>query len=340
MRLFYSFLYINHKDIFFNDVAFSATISHDYQRILLLQLYGEILRKGRLRKELNEMALIKCPNCGKEISNRAATCFGCGYQLIGEPEPEYENGKCQDCGQELEEGAMICPNCGCPIKESPKENKTETGNSEAETGQGTEYLLTKKKGRLSKKCLIIIIAVVVAVAVAGVIIGISVSKTRKEQALQAQQEYASLMVSTIYSIFDGVTDAEDCGNLVKRVWYNSIFEESDSETDRYTQPNGYFVSDFNDALINLFSDSSFSAKISRIKDNQDSVKSGMKQLKYPPAGYEDAYNALSGLYNAYLILSNLVVSPTGNLQTFSSNFNDAVSEMAKQIDNMELYLSD
>ena len=287
------------------------------------------------------MALIKCPNCGKEISDRAEACCGCGYHLICELEPESEKRKCPECGQELEEGAIVCSNCGRPIEENPEEKVIEISNSEAGTEPGTEYLHTKKKGRVSKKSLIIIIAIVVAVAVAGVIIGTSVSKARKEQALQAQKkEYVTLMIDTIYSIFDGAEDAQACGNLIKRVWYNSIFEESDSETDRYTQPKGYFVSDFNDALANLFSDSSFSAKISKIKENQDSVKSGMKQLKYPPAGYEEAYNALSGLYNAYLTLSNLVVSPAGSLQTFSSNFNDAISEMNKQIDNMELYFSD
>ena len=27
------------------------------------------------------MALIKCPNCGKEISDKAIKCVECGYEL-------------------------------------------------------------------------------------------------------------------------------------------------------------------------------------------------------------------------------------------------------------------
>ena len=27
------------------------------------------------------MALIKCPECGKEISDKAKTCIGCGFPL-------------------------------------------------------------------------------------------------------------------------------------------------------------------------------------------------------------------------------------------------------------------
>lgn len=256
------------------------------------------------------MALTKCPNCGKEISDKAAVCLGCGYQLIREPEPVKK--KCPDCGLELEEGMTACPNCGCPIDED-------------------------RSGMKTKKRLIIVIAMVVAVAVAGIIIGTSVSKARKEQELQ---EYESLMSVTVYSMISGASNAEACGNLIKSVWYNSIYEKKDSETDAYTRPDGYFVSNFNDALANLFRDSSFSTKISKIEDNQDSVKSGMKQLKNPPEEYEDAYEALSELYNAYLTFTNSVVSPSGSLQSFSSNFSDADSDMVKHIDAMELYLDD
>jgi len=47
----------------------------------------------------------------------------------------------------------------------------------------------------------------------------------------------------------------------------AIYEKRDDKTDKYTRPKGYFVSDFNDALGNLYADSSFSSKISSIEDN-------------------------------------------------------------------------
>ena len=30
------------------------------------------------------MAFIKCPECGKEISEKASSCPSCGYPIIGE----------------------------------------------------------------------------------------------------------------------------------------------------------------------------------------------------------------------------------------------------------------
>lgn len=127
-------------------------------------------------------------------------------------------------------------------------------------------------------------------------------------------------------MLSGASDAETCGNLIKKVWYNAIYEESDSKTDKYTKPNGYFVSDFNDALQNLFSDSSFSSQIADINSNKDTVNSLMKKLKNPPEEYKDAYEVLSKLYDAYISLTNLATDPTGSLQTFSRNFNDADNE--------------
>lgn len=37
------------------------------------------------------MALIKCPECGKEISDRATSCPNCGYPISQEPQPTAEN---------------------------------------------------------------------------------------------------------------------------------------------------------------------------------------------------------------------------------------------------------
>ena len=58
------------------------------------------------------MAMISCPNCGKEISDKAIKCPACGYELLA----VEETTKCEECGQELPEGATSCPNCGCPVK--------------------------------------------------------------------------------------------------------------------------------------------------------------------------------------------------------------------------------
>ena len=57
------------------------------------------------------MALIHCPECGKEISDKAEKCIHCGHVMKEQPKII-----CEDCGNEIPEGAETCPVCGCPVK--------------------------------------------------------------------------------------------------------------------------------------------------------------------------------------------------------------------------------
>lgn len=62
------------------------------------------------------MALIKCPNCEKTVSDKAEKCPHCGNSV------KNENDKlivvsivCEECNTFIPNEASICPNCGCPI---------------------------------------------------------------------------------------------------------------------------------------------------------------------------------------------------------------------------------
>lgn len=275
------------------------------------------------------MAMISCPNCGEQISEKAKKCVHCGTVLIPE-----EKIYCPECGNELEEGAIICEKCGCPVERIQEEE------IEPQAVQVTGVKITKK----SKKMIIVAILAIIAV----ILISYGVMQSQKKQAAeraaaeaaQISENYAANLEMAAYAMLSGASDAETCGNLIKKVWYNAIYEERDSETDEYTRENGYFVSDFNDALHNLFSDSEFNSQIAEIKSNQDTVNALMKELNNPPEEYEDAYDTISELYDAYLALTNLVIDPNGSLQTFSSNFNDADSEALNCYNAMKVYLND
>lgn len=266
------------------------------------------------------MAMIVCPNCGQQVSDKAKKCVHCGMVLIQE-----EKKKCAECGAELEEGVTECSNCGCPVEEMNVSDKQE----EPQKVEVTSVKVTKRVK--------VIIGIVVALLLVG---GTTIFGVNQYQKKKAVEEYADNLESATYSMLSGASDAESCGNLIKQVWYNSIYEERDDETDKYTRPNDYFVSDFNDALGNLFSDTSFQSKISSIEDNQKMVNSLMKELKNPPEEYKDAYESISQLYDAYLSITNLATDPTGSLQTFSDNFNDADSETINCYNAMKLYLDD
>ena len=55
------------------------------------------------------MALIKCKECGHEVSDKASACPNCGCPI--------EKGLvCDECGASISETDEMCPNCGNPIK--------------------------------------------------------------------------------------------------------------------------------------------------------------------------------------------------------------------------------
>ncbi|MGM9874855.1 MAG: zinc ribbon domain-containing protein [Bacilli bacterium] len=65
------------------------------------------------------MALIKCAECGKEISDKATTCIHCGCPI----EKELI---CNECGNKLNKNDKVCKCCGCPIKSKSKEENSST----------------------------------------------------------------------------------------------------------------------------------------------------------------------------------------------------------------------
>lgn len=262
------------------------------------------------------MAMIECPNCKEKISDKAVKCPHCDYELV----PNDKKLVCIECGAEIKEGEKACPICGCPVDE------------EISITQRVEVTGVKISPKNKKLLIKVIIAAIAVVIVAVLILQIQ-KKTRIK-------DYSENLELTAITMLSGASDAETCGNLIEQVWRNAIYETRDSSTDKYTRPNGYFVSSFSTAVHNLFEDSSFSSKIRSIENNQDEVQALMKELKNPPREYEEAYDKISELYDAYTELTELVTSPSGSLQTFSSNFEEVDSEIVKCYKAMSIYFEE
>lgn len=81
------------------------------------------------------MALIKCAECGKEISSNAKTCPHCGIKV--------SNTTCPECGRKLKETEEKCPDCGYPIN-NKNINSIITENLDKITGAKSENYVTFK----------------------------------------------------------------------------------------------------------------------------------------------------------------------------------------------------
>ncbi len=102
----------------------------------------------------------------------------------------------------------------------------------------------------------------------------------------------------------------------------------------------FFVSDFNDALHKLFSDLTFSSRVDKISEQQDTVNALMKKLKNPPEKYKEAYEKMSKLYDSYIKLTNMVTDPNGSLQTYSDTFNETDTEVLNNYKALGVYLEE
>ncbi len=55
------------------------------------------------------MALIKCPECGRSVSDRAKSCPSCGYVIGGTK-------FCKFCGSTIAEDSVVCVKCGRQVE--------------------------------------------------------------------------------------------------------------------------------------------------------------------------------------------------------------------------------
>lgn len=272
------------------------------------------------------MAMIKCMECGKDISDKAKKCPNCGKTFVEEM-PVVSVINCSECGTVLSETDEVCQNCGCPVEKE--------SNSSKEKLQEVQ-ISSVKVGSKTKK---IIVALVVTLALCAVgCIGYKAYSSQK--ASENYNTYVDNLDKAQELMLTGGSDAESLCNLTIKVWGNAIYEERDTETDKYTRPDGYFVSDFNTALVNLFADTDTKTTVSNIESNQESVKQIMKKLQDVPEGLDKCYETVSDLNSSYNKLADLAVNPTGNYSGFSSNKTTAVSEFMSAYDKLDTQIPD
>ena len=204
------------------------------------------------------MALVKCPECGKEISSQLKKCNNCGYKL-------------------------------------------------------------KQVDKKKQKKFIIIGLVLLVLIVVGTIIGVSANKNNQEK---ANKEYHDQLVITGSKIYvNGLVSSLYCYDIGK-VWYNTIFEKSDSKYDQYTKTNYYgsFNSDFNTSITKYLTVNK--EKMDALKEQQKEVKEMVLKLQIQPnQKYKEAYDKIIELYGAFNNLVAQATSPSGTYKDYVAKYN-------------------
>jgi double zinc ribbon protein len=106
-----------------------------------------------LKRERQKMALMSCPECSREISNKAEACPHCGFpvarmaKLQVTPEPILDVVCCLDCKKEFPFSDDVCPYCGLFNSQKYKET------IESENVHPIPFIyVSEKEGYMSVKC--------------------------------------------------------------------------------------------------------------------------------------------------------------------------------------------
>lgn len=165
--------------------------------------------------------------------------------------------------------------------------------------------------------IIVPVAAVIVVVLAVVIFFVVQGNAEK----QAYNSYIDTLEATKNEMISTGADAESICNDVQAIWQSAIFDDSRSEWDADLRE--YFSDDFNVAIGLYYLDDTTSSTVDSIERSQDTVAEKMAKLANPPEGLDQAYGTITELYQEYLNLTNLAISPSGNLQSFRDSFKSA-----------------
>ena len=165
--------------------------------------------------------------------------------------------------------------------------------------------------------IIVPVAAVIVVVLAVVIFFVVQGNAEK----QAYNSYIDTLEATKNEMISTGADAESICNDVQAIWQSAIFDDSRSEWDADLRE--YFSDDFNVAIGLYYLDDTTSSTVDSIERSQDNVAEKMAKLANPPEGLDQAYGTITELYQEYLNLTNLAISPSGNLQSFRDSFKSA-----------------
>lgn len=184
------------------------------------------------------MAIIKCPECGHQISDKAPVCPNCGVEIAGKLT------LCPNCGEIYFKNLDRCPNCHCPnnlVSPTPPVPPAPPVPTQTTDANGTEQPQPKKSNLK-----IPIISFVIALVICGLVYYFYSQANQDKE--QEAYEYAmqSSDPEVLQSYLDNYKDADQAHidsimshlnalKLVDNDWTNAVVSGSKEALEAYLQ---------------------------------------------------------------------------------------------------------
>ena len=144
--------------------------------------------------------IIKCPECGHQVSDRARVCPSCGIDIAGKVT------RCPDCGEYIFKDDRECPNCHCPINASaePAPPASLMSHEAQDAPDSTAQPAATAPRKKSRKGLWS--ALIVAFILALIIVFLGIYFVQKTQMQNEQRSYENAMMSSEPAVLQNFLD--------------------------------------------------------------------------------------------------------------------------------------
>lgn len=190
------------------------------------------------------MAIIKCPECGHPVSDKAPTCPTCGVEIVG------KTITCANCGTTYFKDQALCPNCHCPnplnAATSPLPSiQTATLSQESNSTQSTSEHESSTSGKKNNR-FIWIISFVIALIICGTLYYFYHSASQQQEEEAYEYAMKSNDPDVLQSYLETYKDADQAHidsimshlNMLKTLdteWTNAIVSGSKEAIEAYLQ---------------------------------------------------------------------------------------------------------
>jgi len=150
--------------------------------------------------------IIKCPECGHQVSDRARVCPSCGIDIAGKVT------RCPDCGEFIFKDDRECPNCHCsinvsaepavPVPQAPANDEPySSGLQLVSQTPGEDAKPPKKKSHKGFWS-----ALILAFILALIIVFLGIYYVQKTQQQNEQRAYENAMMSREPAVLQNFLD--------------------------------------------------------------------------------------------------------------------------------------
>lgn len=238
--------------------------------------------------------------------------------------------KCPECGREVSDKAPACPHCGYPFSSTVEKDDAQT--QDKETIVEEKSIKKKKKNRIVR--IIIVLCIIVGGIGGGLYYNKIQTKIKEDKKYNTYVD--NLTNFGFIAESGEILSCDLLDKITKVWYNSIYKEDSYFTDKYTKDGSGNFWDDFNTSLMMYMFSDSYKADESDIKDCKKKVEELYKKLKDAPNGFEKAVDKAAAVQAAYSSLVDFSLDVEGNYTSVSEDARNKKEEFEKAYTDFKL----